>query len=162
MPKKKKRKNVYYRAAGGVVIDDSGRVLLLKRHVERNSAVIHEIRLPKGHIEAGESPEEAALREVCEESGYCHLQIIADLGEAHVSFDYSNKHVERDEYYFLMRLTRPEQQSQQFHNEHSEEALFVPFWADSPKAAESLLTYESEKQFVRRARAWLARAETGD
>ena len=161
--KKKKRKNVYYRAAGGVIIDDAGRALLLSRHVQRNDATVHEIRLPKGHIEAGESPEDAALREVCEESGYCHLQILADLGEAHVSFDFRNKHVERDDRYYLMRLTRPEQQSQQFHNEHSEEALFVPFWADSPEEAEALLTYESEKQFIRRARAWLAaRNEAGD
>ncbi len=160
--KKKKRKNVYYRAAGGVVVDDAGRVLLLARHVERRGATIHEIRLPKGHIDPGETPAEAALREVCEESGYCHLQIIADLGEAHVSFDYRHKHVERDERYFLMRLTRSGQQAQQFHNEHSEEALFVPFWADSPEAAEALLTYESEKQFLRRARAWLAARKDAD
>ncbi len=154
--KKKKRKNVYYQASGGVVVDDSGRVLLLARHVVRNGVTVHEIRLPKGHIEAGESPEEAALREVCEESGYCHLQIVADLGEAHVSFDYRHKHVERDDRYYLMRLTRPEQGAQQFHNEHSEEALFIPFWAESLGAAEASLTYESEKQFIRRARAWLA------
>jgi 8-oxo-dGTP pyrophosphatase MutT (NUDIX family) len=148
----KKRKKVFYQAAGGVVVDDAGRVLLLKRDVERNGTLTHEVRLPKGHIEAGETPEEAALREVCEESGYCHLQIILDLGESHTSFDYRNKHVERDEHYFLMRLSRPERQAPQPTSEHSEEALFTPFWASSLREAEALLTFESEKLFVRRAR----------
>lgn len=35
--------------------------------------------LPKGHIEGGESPEEAALREVEEETGLRTLQVIAQL-----------------------------------------------------------------------------------
>jgi 8-oxo-dGTP pyrophosphatase MutT (NUDIX family) len=153
---KKKRKTVFYRSAGGVVMDDAGRVLLLQRDVIRDGQPIREVRLPKGHIEEGETPEEAALREVCEESGYCHLQIIADLGENHVSFDFKKKHVERDERYFLMRLTSPQQQAPQPVNEHSEEALFVAFWAPSPAEAETLLTFEQEKDFVRRARTWLA------
>ena len=159
---KKKRKDVYYRAAGGVVLDDAERVLLLERHVERDGDLSHEVRLPKGHIEKGETPEQAALREVCEESGYCHLQIIAGLGDAHISFDYKNKRVHRDERYFLMRLLQSDRQAQQFHDEHSEEALFVPFWAASPEQAEALLTYESEKLFIRRARAWLAASKETD
>jgi len=152
---KKKRKTVYYRAAGGITLDAAGRVLLLQRDVMRDGQPVHEVRLPKGHIEEGETPEEAALREVCEESGYCHLQIVADLGESHVAFDLKKKHVERDERYFLMRLTKDMQQAPQPTSEHSEEALFTTFWAPLDEA-EQLLTFESEKLFVRRARAWLA------
>jgi len=153
MPKKK-RKQVYYRSAGGVVIDEHGRVLLLERTVMRNGAAVHEIRLPKGHIEPGETPKQAAVREVCEESGYCHLQIIADLGENHVSFDFKKKHVERDERYFLMRLTAPTRQAPQPVSPEAEEALFQPLWARSLAEAEELLTYKGEKEFIRRARAW--------
>ncbi len=149
----KKRKFVYYQAAGGVVQDAQGHILLLERRVMRKRKLVHEIRLPKGHIEKGETPEEAALREVCEESGYCHLQIVADLGEFHNSFDFRKKHIERDERYFLMRPIDLQRQPQQFHNEHSEEALFLPLWADSLAEAEALLTYESEKIVIRRAQA---------
>lgn len=58
-------------SAGGVVVDerDDGRrwVLLIAR---RNAAGKAQWTLPKGGIEEGETPEEAALREVREETGY--------------------------------------------------------------------------------------------
>jgi len=146
-------KTVYYRAAGGIVLDAAGQVLLLERHVRREGRKKFEVRLPKGHIEPGETPEAAAMREVCEESGYCHLRILADLGEAHVAFDFKKKHIERDEHYFLMQLTQPQSQAQQ--PDHDEERYFVPIWVKSLAQAEAALTYEAEKRFVRRARAWL-------
>jgi len=50
---------VRYTAAGGVVVD-AERVLVLRRPSR------DEVRLPKGHIEKGESAQETALREVME------------------------------------------------------------------------------------------------
>ena len=57
-------------AAGGVVIIDNQFVA-----IERNGIP----DLPKGHIEKGESPEVAALREVEEETGITDLEIIKEL-----------------------------------------------------------------------------------
>ena len=57
-------------AAGGVVIIDNQFVA-----IERNGIP----DLPKGHIEKGESPEVAALREVEEETGITNLKIIREL-----------------------------------------------------------------------------------
>lgn len=57
-------------AAGGVVIIDNQFVA-----IERNGIP----DLPKGHIEKGESPEVAALREVEEETGITNLEIINEL-----------------------------------------------------------------------------------
>ena len=136
-------------------MNDAGQVLLLERRVLRKNTPSHEIRLPKGHIEAGETPEQAAVREVCEESGYCHLTIIADLGELENTFDYHKKHYVRREHYFLMRLTLSDRRPPQFANPHSEEALFQPLWVPSLDEAEALLTFESEKIFIRRARRTL-------
>jgi 8-oxo-dGTP pyrophosphatase MutT (NUDIX family) len=144
-----------YRAAGGIVLDDRGRVLLLRRNVVRETTPSLEVRLPKGHIEPGETAEEAALREVCEESGYCQLAILADLGEARTEFDFRGRHVVRDERYFLMRLLDPERRPTRHPHPHSEEALFQPIWARDLTEAEAMLTFESEKRFARRARAWL-------
>lgn len=57
-------------AAGGVVMIDNQFVA-----IERNGIP----DLPKGHIEKGETPEVAALREVEEETGITDLEIIREL-----------------------------------------------------------------------------------
>jgi 8-oxo-dGTP diphosphatase len=55
-------------AAGGVVLDDGGRVVLVHR------PRYDDWTLPKGKLDPGESFEEAALREVEEETGLrCRL-----------------------------------------------------------------------------------------
>ncbi len=141
-------KTQYHETAGGVVVDPSGRMLVIVRDIEREGHMVHEVRLPKGHIDPGETPEEAALREVGEESGYAALEVIADLGSCHSAFDFRGKHHERDERYFLMRLTDPRRGEPQ--PTGPEEALFHPEWLESAQAA-AQLTYESEREFARRA-----------
>lgn len=136
-----------YRSAGGVVLDRSGRVLLIERTVDGG----HEIRLPKGHIDPGEDPQDAARREVCEETGYCDVRIVQDLGWATVSFETSQERVVRDERYYLMVLRSDRRQPPQFQTDR--EALYRNRWAGGFDLAEALLTFEGEKAAVRRARA---------
>ena len=57
-------------AAGGVVVVDGKIVTILRNGIPD---------LPKGHIEKGESPEQAALREVEEETGIGKLHILKEL-----------------------------------------------------------------------------------
>jgi 8-oxo-dGTP pyrophosphatase MutT (NUDIX family) len=139
-----------YAAAGGVVLDAEGRVLLLERWIERWGEMKHEIRLPKGHVEPGETDEEAAVRETCEESGYCAVEIIADLGASFTAFTTPREHVGRRERFYLMRLTStlPPQPNHQ----GAAEALFRNIWAADLDEAERLLTFDSEKLFAARAR----------
>jgi 8-oxo-dGTP pyrophosphatase MutT (NUDIX family) len=146
-----------YRAAGGVVLDDAGRVLMIERWVTRDAAPAHEIRLPKGHVEPGETDEQAALRETCEESGYCGLLIIADLGEVVTQFDspLETAHVHRTEHYFLMRLTDQVRGEPHFDSPDAEEARYLPRWAADLDEAQALLTFASEREFARRAATWL-------
>ncbi len=143
-----------YAAAGGVVLDDAGRVLLLERWIERWGELRHEVRLPKGHVEPGESDEEAAVRETCEESGYCDVTIVADLGQSFTAFTTPRERVGRRERFYLMRLNgaRPPQPNRQ----GPAEALFRNIWAADLDEAERLLTYDSEKIFAARARDALA------
>ncbi len=151
-----------YTAAGGVVLDDAGRVLLIERWVLRSGELLHEIRLPKGHVDPGETESEAALRETCEETGYCGVEIVADLGEALTEWTNEFEHVRRTEHYFLMRLVDPVRGAPHFTSPDAEEAKFVPRWApDLPTAADEL-TYFSERQFAQRALQTLAQqgAET--
>ena len=57
-------------AAGGVVVSDGKIVSITRKGIPD---------LPKGHIEQGESPEQAALREVEEETGIGKLHIVREL-----------------------------------------------------------------------------------
>lgn len=61
------------RSAGGVVIGPGGRIVLVRR---RTSWLF-----PKGHVEPGETDEEAARREIAEETGITDLEYLDDLGE---------------------------------------------------------------------------------
>jgi 8-oxo-dGTP diphosphatase len=64
------------RAAGGVVLRDDGAVLVVHR------PRYDDWSLPKGKLESGESWEEAALREVLEESGV-GARLLRELDDDH-------------------------------------------------------------------------------
>lgn len=140
--------------AGGVVIDGAGNVLVMERDVIRNGKVVHEVRLPKGHIDIGESHQECAMREVGEETGYWDVEIIADLGFDESEFDFRGKHIVRTEHYFLMKADPAKRGAPRPFGE--EEAKFVPIWVELSKARE-MLTYQSERNFVERAINYLNR-----
>ncbi len=141
-----------YTSAGGVVVEPGGRrVLVLLRPGRQGPGGQPEIRLPKGHVETGESHSQTALREVAEEAGLSGLEIIADLGRQTVEFDWQEHHYVRDEVYFLMafapnaQTTAPEEQ-------------FRRVWLPWDEALDSL-TFGAEREWVRRAREALARGE---
>jgi len=62
------------RTAGGIVLGDGGTIALVKT---KGGAAW---TFPKGHVEEGESDEEAARREIEEETGVSDLEYIDDLG----------------------------------------------------------------------------------
>ena len=132
-------RTVTYHSAGGVVMD-GGRMLVLDRPARG------EVRLPKGHIDPGESAEEAALRETTEESGYADLEIVDDLGQRTVEFDYSGKHVVRTERYFLMRL----RSDYTIPRDVKDTEQFTALWVE-PEEAIDLLTYAAEQQVAKAA-----------
>jgi len=74
--------------AGGIVFRQrEGKIFYLIVRAKPNPS--HWV-VPKGHIEAGESPEAAALREIWEETGV-QAKIIASLGT--LDFSYHDKHI---------------------------------------------------------------------
>lgn len=85
------------RAAGGVVFRGEGaaaRVLLIRDRYGRWT-------FPKGHLEAGETPEAAALREIREETG-CSGSIRAPLGATTYRFQTATAAVEKRVEFFLV------------------------------------------------------------
>src|SRR4051794_12516004 len=116
-------------AAGGVVVDADGRI-----------AVVHRPRyddwsLPKGKLDEGESFEEAALREVAEETGLtCRLK--QQLGDA--------SYRDRKDRAKLVRYFEMEPASGEFApNDEVDELRWL-----TPEEALGELTYEFDRELV--------------
>lgn len=81
-------------SAGGLVVRD-GEILLIAVAGGRRW------QLPKGHLEPGESPEQAAVREVCEETGV-RGRALASLPEIEYHFTQGGRVIHKRVEYFLL------------------------------------------------------------
>lgn len=85
-------------SAGGVLYQE-GRYLIIKWGSERT------YELPKGTIETGETPEEACVREMLEETGY-NVRVTYPLNKATFTFNWHDGDTyEKTVHYFLMERT---------------------------------------------------------
>ena len=93
-------------SAGGLVIDHSGKNGLLIGRIDHKDASGKRIlwSLPKGHIEEGETPEQAALREVAEETGI-ESAIERSLGVIDFWFMAGGKRIHKTVHHYLFRET---------------------------------------------------------
>ncbi|CAB4550884.1 MAG: NUDIX domain-containing protein [Actinobacteria bacterium] len=105
-PAKSYAKRVDEVSAGGLVIDHSGKNGLLIGRIDHKDATGKRIlwSLPKGHIEEGETPEQAALREVAEETGI-QSAIERSLGVIDFWFMAGGKRIHKTVHHYLFRET---------------------------------------------------------
>jgi mutator protein MutT len=91
-------------SAGGLVIDTTGKLGLLIGRRDQKDASGKRIlwSLPKGHIEEGETPEQAALREVQEETGI-ESAIEKSLGVIDFWFMAGGKRIHKTVHHYLFR-----------------------------------------------------------
>jgi 8-oxo-dGTP pyrophosphatase MutT (NUDIX family) len=91
-------------SAGGLVVDSTGKLGLLIGRRDLKDATGKRIlwSLPKGHIEVGETPEEAALREVQEETGIVSV-IEKSLGVIDFWFMAGGKRIHKTVHHYLFR-----------------------------------------------------------
>jgi 8-oxo-dGTP pyrophosphatase MutT (NUDIX family) len=88
-------------SAGGLIISKSepARAALI---CHRNRGGGKDWCLPKGHVEAAESLEETATREVFEETGL-HGEIITKLGEINYSFRVGQTRIRKTVHHYLLK-----------------------------------------------------------
>jgi 8-oxo-dGTP pyrophosphatase MutT (NUDIX family) len=126
----------YEVSAGGLVLRRSGigyEVLLIGRGTPRLWS------LPKGHVEARETHEQAALREVREETG-CWAEIITKLSEISYAFYINRSKHKKSVHFYLMRYLSGDTAN---HDHEVDEAA----WFDI-KAAKKALKYINEIRLI--------------
>ena len=89
-------------SAGGLVIDTTGTMgLLIGRYDHKDASGKRVLwSLPKGHIEEGETPEQAAIREVSEETGITS-SITKSLGVIDFWFMAGGKRIHKTVHHFM-------------------------------------------------------------
>lgn len=104
-----KKRSVYAKrvdevSAGGLVINSSGTKGLLIGRRDLKDASREKLlwSLPKGHIETGETPEQAAIREVAEETGI-QSEISRELGVIDFWFMAGGKRIHKTVHHYLFR-----------------------------------------------------------
>ena len=126
-------------SAGGVVLR-GGEVLVL--YVPNHEEVV----FPKGTIENNESLEEAAIREVSEETGY-HTEILSPIDSHFYEFDEGGMHIRKTVHFYLMKLVdEKEVPKPQFEAHESFENKWL-----SINEAMSLLTHKASKSLLKKA-----------
>jgi ADP-ribose pyrophosphatase YjhB (NUDIX family) len=132
-------------SAGGVVVDNEGRIVLTARRSFKGEI---QWGLPKGIVEQGETPEQAALREASEETGlevelqspleridYWFYQPVAESSE--------KLRVHKFVHFFLMRAVGGDP------SRHDAETEQVDFF--EPHAAIKRASFSSERKILKKA-----------
>lgn len=100
------------------------------------------LALPKGHVDEGETPLQAAQREVKEEAGV-EAEPVAELGEVRYWYTRRGRRISKAVSFYLFRYLSGDVAD---HDEEVEEARWVPL-----EAATRSLSYPGEREMVRRA-----------
>ncbi|WP_420035758.1 NUDIX hydrolase [Streptomyces sp. cg28] len=89
-----------------VLLDPENRILLLHGH-EPDDPANDWWFTPGGGLEGDETREQAALRELAEETGVTDVELGPVLWQRSCSFPFDGRRWDQDEWYFLARTRRP-------------------------------------------------------
>jgi 8-oxo-dGTP pyrophosphatase MutT (NUDIX family) len=137
-------------SAGGLVVERSGTSPVGAVIARLNRAGRVEWCLPKGHLELDETPEEAAVREIEEETGI-KGRIVDGLGTIDYWFSVEGKRVHKHVHHYLLLATGGELSTE---GDPDHEAIDVA-WIPLPEM-DQRLAFPNERRIAREAAARLA------
>ena len=133
-------------SAGGVVVRGEDVIVIVP--VRRSGRGTKVLALPKGHPDGSETAEEAATREVCEETGV-DAELIDKLGDVRYSYERNGRRIAKRVSFFLFEYRSGDVAD---HDHEIEDARWIP-----AEEAVRTLTYPGEREMVARALSRSAR-----
>ena len=127
-------------SAGGVVVRGRECVVIVPTRRAANGAKV--LALPKGHVDPGETPPQAAQREVREETGV-EARLLTDLGEVRYWYVRGGRRIAKRVDFFLFEYLSGDVED---HDHEVEHACWMPL-----EEAARQLSYQGERQMAERA-----------
>ncbi len=127
-------------SAGGVVIRGDETIVIVPRRRAANGRAV--VALPKGHVDPGETPPQAAVREVREETGV-EAELVEKLGDVRYWYQRDGKRIAKVVAFYLFDYRSGDVAD---HDAEVEEARWVPL-----ERALDELSYRGEREMVQRA-----------
>jgi 8-oxo-dGTP pyrophosphatase MutT (NUDIX family) len=127
-------------SAGGVVVRGDEVVVIVPTRRAADGRKV--LALPKGHVDPGESPAQAAEREVREEAGVV-ATCVGELGEVRYWYQRAGRRIPKRVTFFLFDYVSGDVAD---HDHEVEEACWFPL-----AEAGRRLTYKGEREMVMRA-----------
>ncbi|HEY4278140.1 MAG TPA: NUDIX hydrolase [Conexibacter sp.] len=133
-------------SAGGVVVRDGEVIVIVptRRGAQGQSV----LGLPKGHVDPGETAEQAATREVREEAGV-DADLVQRLGDVRYFYQRDGRRIFKMVRFYLFAYRSGTLED---HDDEVEEARWMPF--DEAVAA---LSYKGEREMVQRAQSAISK-----
>jgi len=133
-------------SAGGVVVRGEQAIVIVP--TRRGAQGQRVLGLPKGHVDPGETAEQAAAREVREEAGV-EADLVGRLGDVRYFYQRDGRRIFKRVRFFLFAYRSGDPSD---HDDEVEEAR----WMDLAEAA-TALTYDGERAMAARALSAIAR-----
>jgi len=127
-------------SAGGVVVRGGEVVVIVPTRRAADGRRV--LALPKGHVDPGETPEQAARREVREEAGV-DADLVGSLGEVRYWYQRNGRRIPKLVTFFLFDYRGGDVAD---HDAEVEEARWMPL-----EQAARELSYKGEREMVERA-----------
>lgn len=129
-------------AAGGIVLSENKILLVKNKKGDSSADSISWWGYPKGHLEEGEKPSEAAVREVYEETGF-EVKIVNNkpVAESRYEIERSGEVLQKTVWFYEMEVVEP------FKNEPDDEIdeiALVDF-----ESALDLLTHDEDRKILK-------------